>query len=359
MPLGQRCPQALDVATGFRIHHQYLIAQRLIQGKQPVCRFRVREVRFRENHQGADIFQFRKREQLIQCQQARRRIGERRYRSHSVDVRGHRFSAAFDGAPRKREGARLDAIDQRAAVFENANVHAIARSEHFAFSARALEVRNARAFLGIEHDVRRIFTDGNDASREGVVHAPNDVRIVDWVRTLRIDAPPSAAIAGRVAALARDGVRVRMSDANGIARTYASIEGPEGVDPVQLEPRIPDARWYDAEIIALAIEPLPADALPVLARALGGPGAPAGVCDCTSDGTRLFLEFRPDVTPAGLLARIIEVELRRFGGSHRTKLISPLSMRAAAAIAADGLQAPEIAADRILESLLGIEHVVE
>jgi hypothetical protein len=236
-------------------------------------------------------------------------------------------------------------------------VHAIAGSEHFAFSACALEVCNARVLLGVKHDVRRIFTDGNDASREGAVHAANDVRIVDWVRTLRIDAPPSAAIADRVAALARDGVRVRVSGADSIARTYASVEGPQGVDPVQLEPQIPDARWYDAEIIALAIEPLPADALPFLTRALGGPGAPAGVCDCTSDGTRLFLEFRPDVTPAGLLVRIIDVELRRFGGSHRTKLISPLSMRAAAAIAADGLQAPEIASDRILESLLGIEHV--
>jgi len=236
-------------------------------------------------------------------------------------------------------------------------VHAIARSEHFAFAARALEVGNARPFFGVEHDVRGIFTDGNDASREGVVHAANDVRIVDWVRTLRIDAPPSAAIADRVAALAREGVRVRVSGTDGIGRTYASIEGPEGVDPAQLAPQIPDARWYDAEIIALAIEPLPADALPVLARALGGPGAPAGVCDCTTDGTRLFLEFRPDVTPAGLIARIIDVELRRFGGSRRTQLIGPLSMRAAAAIAADGLHAPEITSDRILEPLLGLEHV--
>ncbi|HKU68214.1 MAG TPA: hypothetical protein VJP85_10595 [Candidatus Baltobacteraceae bacterium] len=180
---------------------------------------------------------------------------------------------------------------------------------------------------------------------------------MDWARTLRIDAPLSAAIADRVAALARDGVRVRVAETNGVARTYASIEGPEGVDPVQLEPQLPDARWYDAEIIALAIEPLPADALPLLAQALGGPGAPAGVCECATHGERLILEFRPDLTPAGLLVRIIDVELRRFRGSRRTQILTPLSMRTAAAIAADGLQAPEIASDRILESLLGLEHV--
>jgi hypothetical protein len=69
------------------------------------------------------------------------------------------------------------------------------------------------------------------------------------------------------------------------------------------------------------------------------------------------VEFRPDVTPPALLLRIIDVELGRFRGARRTQLLSPLSMRTAAAIAAQGLQAPEIATDRILESLLGLEHV--
>lgn len=174
---------------------------------------------------------------------------------------------------------------------------------------------------------------------------------------MRIDAPPSPALKDRVAALGRDGVRVQISAAGAVARTYAVIEGPEGVDPAEVQERIPDARWYDADIIALAIEPLPADALPVLVEALGGAGAPAGVADCTIDGRRLIVEFRPDVTPAALVMRIIDVELRRFGGVRRTQLLTPLTIRAAAAIAADGLQAPEIASDRILEPLLGLGHV--
>lgn len=180
---------------------------------------------------------------------------------------------------------------------------------------------------------------------------------MDWARTLRIDAPPGTALQHRVGALARDGVRVRITDAPAFSRTYALVEGPEGVDPAEVAQRIPDARWYDAAIIALAIEPLPADALPHLARALGGPGAPAGICECTVLGPQLILEFRPDVTHTELILRIIDVELRRFGGSRRTQLLTPLPMAAAAAIAAGGLQAAEIASDRILESLLGLEHV--
>jgi hypothetical protein len=161
----------------------------------------------------------------------------------------------------------------------------------------------------------------------------------------------------RVDALSRDGVRVCVRRAPEFSRTYALVEGPEGVDPAEVAELVPHARWYDSPIIALAIEPLPPDALPLLAAALGGPGAPAGVCDCVTSGNSLLVEFRPDMTPANLIARIIDVELRRFGGVRRTRLLSPLPMAAAAAIAAQGLQAPQIASDRILEALLGLEHV--
>jgi hypothetical protein len=235
-------------------------------------------------------------------------------------------------------------------------VHAIARGEHFTLTGCAFEIGNTRLLFGIEHHVRGIFTDRDDARREGAVHAANDVRIVEWARTLRIDAPP-AGVVDRVAALQRDGVRVRFSDAGVSAPTYVLVEGPDGVDPLELQRYVSGARWYDAEIIALAIEPLPADALPVLAEALGGRGAPAGICECRIDESRLVVEFFPGVTPPALLVRIIDVELRRFGGARRTQLLSPLSIRTAAAIAAQGLQSPEIGTDRILESLLGLEYV--
>lgn len=174
---------------------------------------------------------------------------------------------------------------------------------------------------------------------------------MDWARTVRFDAAPN------LAALARDGVRVRVEKSHAAARTYALVEGPEGVDPAELMQAAADARWYDAPIIALAIEPSCADALPLLERALGGPGAPAGVCECTRVAGELLVEFRPDVTPPGLVLRIIDVELARLACARRIRLLTPLPVDLLAAVAAQGLQAPEIAADRILESLLGLEHV--
>jgi hypothetical protein len=179
---------------------------------------------------------------------------------------------------------------------------------------------------------------------------------VDWARTLRIDAPLTAALHERVAALARDGVRVRACGSQAFARTYVLFEGPQGADPSELQARLPDARWYGAAIIALAIEPSAPDALRQLLKVFGGPGAPAGVCGCEQSGKHLLLEFRPDVTPALLVRSLIGVELRRFNSSHRTEILTPLPVSVAAAIAAQGLQAPEIASDRILESLLGLEH---
>lgn len=180
---------------------------------------------------------------------------------------------------------------------------------------------------------------------------------MDWARTLRIDALPADTLQRRLTALARDGVRVRTAAARELPRTYALIEGPQGVDPAELAQALPDARWYDAAIIALAIELQPPDALPAIADALGGSGGPAGVLACDAHGTRLVVEFRPDTSPAHLILRIVDVELRRFAGTRRTQLLTPLAMDAAAAIAAAGLQAPEIASDRILEPLLGLERV--
>jgi hypothetical protein len=42
---------------------------------------------------------------------------------------------------------------------------------------------------------------------------------------------------------------------------------------------------------------------------------------------------------------------------RRTELLAPLPEDVVAAIAAQGLQAPEVASDRILETLLGVERV--
>lgn len=181
---------------------------------------------------------------------------------------------------------------------------------------------------------------------------------MEWARTLRIDASPEEALLARLAtALAHDGVRLCFGPPNALDRTYVVVEGPQGVDSAELEQRVPDGTWYSEAVIALAIEPAPPDALPWLQRALGGPGRPAGVVSCEISGSHAIVEFRPAVTQPAMLLRIVDVELQRAGGSRRISLLSPLTVPVAAAIAATGLQAPEIGTDRILESLLEAAHV--
>lgn len=181
---------------------------------------------------------------------------------------------------------------------------------------------------------------------------------MEWARSLRIDASPTDGMHTRIAAAyARAGVKIEIGGSSALARTYVLLQGPEGVDPAELEQQLPEAHWYGEAIIALAIEPAPADALPILAQALGGPGAPAGIVACETAGKSLIVEFRPALTQPALLLRIADVELQRFRGYRRTQLLSPLPVAVTAAIAANGLQAPEIEPGRILETLLERAHV--
>lgn len=181
---------------------------------------------------------------------------------------------------------------------------------------------------------------------------------MEWAHTLRIDAASGDALQRRIAAaLARDGVRLEFGPQHSLERTYVLVQGPAGADPVDLEQSFPEGRWYGEAIIALAIEPEPPDALPDLLRALDGPGRPAGICNCDIEGTCLVVEFLPSLTQPALVLRIVDVELRRTRGYRRVELLSPLPVEVLARVAADGLQAKEIATDRILESLLESANV--
>jgi hypothetical protein len=179
---------------------------------------------------------------------------------------------------------------------------------------------------------------------------------VEWARTFRLDAPPAEALNRRIrASLGREGVTVQIAGSPRMNRTYVLTQGSQTVDPAELDGALPDARAYPDAIIALAIEPAPADALPELARALRGPGAPAGIYSCDVAENTLLVEFQPKITP--LVLHVVDVELRRFSGTRRTVLIAPLPAQTYARIAAGGLQAPELDTSRILEPLLGIAHV--
>jgi len=135
-------------------------------------------------------------------------------------------------------------------------------------------------------------------------------------------------------------------------RTYGLVEGIVALEPGEAAAAIASARWYDEAIIALAIEPTPADALPAIADALSGPGGPSGVLECAARDGAALVEFLPSRILPSLILNAADVELRRFRGYRTVRLLNPLPAEVMARIAADGLQAAEITPERILETLL-------
>lgn len=134
-------------------------------------------------------------------------------------------------------------------------------------------------------------------------------------------------------------------------RAYALLEFPDGYGgpPPAAQP---GETVYETAIIAVAVSPNEPEALPYLRDALAGEGRPAGILACRTFAESLVVEWDPRVCAAHVVSRLIGVELRRFHSAARTVLLAPLPPGVLAKIAADGLAAPEIMDDRILESLI-------
>jgi hypothetical protein len=135
-------------------------------------------------------------------------------------------------------------------------------------------------------------------------------------------------------------------------RTYAAVEASRDFSEVQLQDAAAQARVYPRSVIALAVTPRPAEALPILLEALGGAGRPAGVVDCAIVGDELCVEWDSQVTAAALVTITIDAELARFNGTRTARLMRPLGVEAITKVAADGLGA-SLDPQRILEVLLG------
>ncbi len=249
----------------------------------------------------------------------------------------------------------MQAFHLCAPIFEEHDLDAIPGRKHLPFSGCTLEIGNARLDFGVEHNPCGIFTNGNDACREGLLHAANDASIVDWARTARIDPTPEALQHFKEALASIEGVCVSTSGNDSNDARYVLIEGPQTVDPAEVSVRVP-AHWYDEAIVVLAIEPRPTDALPRLHRRLTGAGAPSALMAARIEEDGLIVECSPRSAPLVVLA-VIDTELRRWNGTRSTRLLAPLPARVWTSIAARGLQAPEIAPDRILESLLEAANV--
>ncbi|MEO9171091.1 MAG: hypothetical protein ABI282_08610 [Candidatus Baltobacteraceae bacterium] len=99
--------------------------------------------------------------------------------------------------------------------------------------------------------------------------------------------------------------------------------------------------------------------MPFLEEALAGRGAPAAVSLCERFGNVLLLEWNLERASALTVMALIDVELLRVKCGRTTHLLARLSLESWTRIAAEGLQVPEIAPDRVLESLLERHGVID
>lgn len=140
-------------------------------------------------------------------------------------------------------------------------------------------------------------------------------------------------------------------DDAGSGRTYGLVRLPKDAPAVRAVVREP-VTVFEAPIIALAVSPSVPEALPHLLEAFAGPGRPDGILSSEASNGRLILEWNPDRTKTALVFSLLDTELQRFASGRTAELLAPLPEAIAAQIAAEGLQTPEIASNRVLETLL-------
>ncbi len=177
--------------------------------------------------------------------------------------------------------------------------------------------------------------------------------------TLRYPRIPSdAEIAAVDAVVHRHSGRISWQNDAQFACTYALVEHAGENCAAELGAGT-NAEIFDPPIIALAVFPQVAEALPFLQHALGGEGAPDAMVRCDRSGDAVILEWHGDRTPVTLVFALIDAELRRFNSARVTRLLAPMPAAWWTRIAADGLQSPDIATDRVLEELLEQHGVVD
>jgi hypothetical protein len=134
-------------------------------------------------------------------------------------------------------------------------------------------------------------------------------------------------------------------------RSYALLELPNEPDAGAIAAAT-GARVYESAIIALAVFPAVREALPSLLETLAGPGRPAGILACKACEGGVVIEWDPQRSSSSVVLGVVDVELRRFNSARTAELLSPLPPASLARIAADGLQAEQVAPDRVLEVLI-------
>jgi hypothetical protein len=149
-------------------------------------------------------------------------------------------------------------------------------------------------------------------------------------------------------AVARRGGTIAWRTHSAVNRSYASVASASPIGVSDVPPAAGDV-VYNGAIIALALFPTVPEALPLLIEALQGSGRPEGVLACQAVPGGLVVEWNPQRSPVELVLGVVDLELRRFAGGRTAELLSPLPAEVVAAVAASGLQTPQITTQRILE----------
>ncbi|HEX3457507.1 MAG TPA: hypothetical protein VHR97_06080 [Candidatus Baltobacteraceae bacterium] len=139
-------------------------------------------------------------------------------------------------------------------------------------------------------------------------------------------------------------------------RSYASIALPNPEAGASIATPA-GTTLYEKAVIALAVFPASAEALPPLLDAFAGDGRPAGILACRAIPNGVVVEWDPSATGACLVTSLIDAELGRFACGRTSELLSPLPPEVITAIAAEGLQAEQIVPERVLELQIGSDRV--
>ncbi len=181
------------------------------------------------------------------------------------------------------------------------------------------------------------------------------------MRTFSIRFQPEAddaLLAEADAIVLRCGARVAWQHSAACKRTYGLVEGGDAACASALR-EATRAAVLDRPVIALAIFPSVAEALPPILEALGGPGRPAGVLACEPAQGGAIVEWDLDVTGFDLIRNVVDIEIGRFGARRVNALLTPLPLEWWARIAASGLRSPDITAQRVLEEQLEVHGVLD
>jgi hypothetical protein len=177
--------------------------------------------------------------------------------------------------------------------------------------------------------------------------------------TLRFSPSPDASEIEAVRSLvAEHAGSVTWVESTKYERTYGLVEDVDAacMDALRLRSR---AAVFDRPIIALAVVPNAPEALPALLDALGGRARPSGVIGCERCAGGLVVEWDLDETGIDVVMNLIDVETARFRAARVNALLTPLPLRWWTRIAAEGLRAPEISPDRVLEEQLEVHGVLD